>query len=228
MGGQFCQNLTLESLNRNAYSPKNEYNTLNLSIEKFKAKSISYFIIDSRTNSFNSTNLSPRKPTSNSTTWSHNKNEAGFHLHSSHKVNPLDLVVPSSEAPLYFSKYSTDKIKREISEVTKSLIGDDTRTGFRNRPAVDLNKPHMDFNSRIYFAMSPTTTRKSFLTTSNVFKNLSKKKHIINSDEYLRKYNFSHMESDFDTFAKDLLPKKKSISVFERFPLNWRFKASFN
>jgi hypothetical protein len=86
----------------------------------------------------------------------------------------------------------------------------------------------MEFSSRTYYAMSPTSTRKPFLTTSNVFKNISKKTHIFNFDDYLGKYNFSHKENDFEIFAKELSPKKKNISVFERFPLNWRFKGSFN
>jgi hypothetical protein len=147
---------------------------------------------------------------------------------SQDKFHNLDLIVPSNETPLYFSKYSTEKIKREILQVKKLLTSDEIRPGFRNRPPVDLSKPHMEFSSRLYFAMSPTATRKPFLTTSNVFKNISKKNHIINFDDYLGKYNFSHKENDYEIFAKELSPKKKNISVFERFPLNWRFKGSFN
>ncbi len=88
------------------------------------------------------------------------------------KFNNLSLISSATESTLYFSKYSSNKIKRVIEDLHKEITKDGlSREGYKNRPMLNLNRPELVFKSSEYYTSSPTLTRKSFLTTSNVFKN---------------------------------------------------------
>ena len=123
----------------------------------------------------------------------------------------MSLISPKTESTLYFSKFSSNKIIRVIEDLHKEITKEGiSREGFRNRPMLNLNRPELVFKSSDYYTSSPTLTRKSFLTTSNVFKNYkSNSKYNTNSDFNC---NFQKKkENKLESLLKELQITNKSV-----------------
>lgn len=196
-----------------AHSPRNQYKTLDLSFNTLRARSPKKSRFSSN---FQSGKFTP------STTLSSTQNsfysKTAQHSRAQSSINNLELLIPSSDSVLFFSKYSANKIKNQISEVHRLITKDgNIKSNYRNRPIVNINKPELNLNSRTYLAYSPT---KKSTTTSSLFKNYKEKRNY-NSNDFnsilKRKNNFNNNIDSFNNFDNILNSrneKKNRKSIF--------------
>jgi hypothetical protein len=185
-----------------------------------------------RTISLNTTSSAFNMDKSFSSISGRNASSNAFQLNKSRKdngyVNLLNLT-PASENPLYFSKYSQNRIKTQIHYVNQGIVKDGMPTGsFRNRPMININRPELDVNSRVYLNLSPTSGRKNFLTTSKVMKSYKEKKQVDffkNYDNNATSFNsrFNTANNEFEVFAKGIRNKNLNyLYLIDLQPSNFR------
>ncbi len=152
------------------------------------------------------------------------------------KKADLELLLPSNDDPLAYSKYSTLKIKREIDSLNKTITSHGLpRKNYKNRPILNLNKPEVQFNSREFLAQSPTKVNSVFIHHDSIFKNSRKRKASYASarDGYsstVSKINLARdNKHEFDDFLRNLNPNQKGSSYLEKYSMTVRKrKATFN
>lgn len=116
----------------------------------------------------------------------------------------LELLCPTSSTVLKETKLSK-KIKNEIDEFYKMIKKEDIpKGGYRNRPAVNLNKPELDFNSVSYLLTSPSNYR-SFLTLKG---EMSSNRGSYNKSN--RSF-ISRQDDSFERFEKELGKSKNAL-----------------
>jgi hypothetical protein len=153
-----------------------------------------------------------------------------FHPINHHsRIHELDLIVPSSHTHFLTSKFSANKIKREIDDLNKLLNSEGvSQSGFRNRPILNVNRPELEFCSRKYVANSPTVTRRGSLTTSDIFKNYKARHEMEDLHTYTGKVHFSKNQAcELEQFSREFkIGKTKILSIAERYPPSSRRRDS--
>jgi hypothetical protein len=162
----------------------------------------------------------------------HNKSTyQPVHIHT--RMHDLDLITPSTHVPFLHSKFTENKIKKEIQDLSKVLFSDNLQPmGYRNRPMLNVNRPDLEFNSRKYIANSPTVTRRGHLTTSDIFKNfkLGKSKHDLEElHTFTGKVSFSKIQaSELEHFSKDFkFGKFRKQTIADRYPSSRRRESNY-
>lgn len=162
----------------------------------------------------------------------HNKSTyQPVHIHT--RMQDLDLITPSTHVPFLHSKFTENKIKKEIQDLSKVLFSDNLQPmGYRNRPMLNVNRPDLEFNSRKYIANSPTVTRRGHLTTSDIFKNfkLGKSKHDLEElHTFTGKVSFSKIQaSELEHFSKDFkFGKFRKQTIADRYPSSRRRESNY-
>jgi hypothetical protein len=121
------------------------------------------------------------------------------------------------------SKNSTAKIMREIDNFHKIIAKDGIPAGgFRNRPAVNVNKPELDFSSRMLFACSPSSGKRNLLVSKSIMKSYRPNRHSMSNFDKV--FNLNNLQSSganrndsFDQFSKEFQPNKK-VSFMDKIP----------
>ncbi len=197
-------------------------------------------------NSTFNVNKSPRYNTLTTQTNTHDSFNAGFNLNKTaanyknkSQIKNLEFNLPKTDTSLYFSKYSTQKIKREIETMHKLLLKDGIpQSNNRNRPMLNLNRPEMEFSSREFLAQSPTKINQNFITVSNVCRSyktinpLKMTSSIKNNQATPKIFNLNFKinknDNDLEEFSRNLVQDKKNVSFLEKYSPARRRKQSFS
>lgn len=126
-----------------------------------------------------------------------------------HNLNVSTATANANDTTTFvLNKSSNNKIKKEIENLRTKILNEGVNIS-KNRPIINLNKPMVSFKSEEYYTQSPTLTRKSYLTTSNIFKNYKFDLNT-NTNEHVKR---ERRENKFESLMNELLMGKPVIPL---------------
>jgi hypothetical protein len=94
---------------------------------------------------------------------------------------------------------SPSKVTRHVDYVNGLIQRDRIQGSFINRPVLNLNRPELNLDHRVYLAWSPTS-RKNNLTTSKMLRNEdSKRRNVFNKYNRLNEVLKNELANDKDS-----------------------------